>query len=197
VTVISKLYAWRVKDGSTGAVLVGFTVCGKDKVFQPAEARIVGATVVLTSEMVDAMHELDVSSITIDADGNQPPMVFEMGNHIAASIPVDWEERRRETAFDLIPDELLKIEVTAVFAKGEARIARDLAEELVFTGYTVIVKKGVHHSTLKSWVREQFENGNQLPDLESIGATIFNEVKVKVTRDGKPLELSAVLARRD
>jgi sialate O-acetylesterase len=46
--------AWRVKDGSTGAALAGFTVCGKDKVFHPAEARIVGATVVLTSDMVDA-----------------------------------------------------------------------------------------------------------------------------------------------
>ena len=72
---------------------------------------------ITTSEMVDAMHELDVSSITIDADGNQPPMIFEMGNHISASIPVDWEEQRRETAFDLIPDELLKIRSGSVLPR--------------------------------------------------------------------------------
>jgi sialate O-acetylesterase len=49
-------YAYRVKEGTTGgtAPLVGFTVCGKDKVFHPAQAEIVGETVVVTSEKVDA-----------------------------------------------------------------------------------------------------------------------------------------------
>lgn len=40
--------AWRVKEGSTNAPLVGFTVCGKDRVFREAKAEIVGDTVVLT-----------------------------------------------------------------------------------------------------------------------------------------------------
>jgi sialate O-acetylesterase len=44
--------AWRVKDGSTGAPLVGFTICGKDKVFQDAKAEIVGDTVVVSSAVV-------------------------------------------------------------------------------------------------------------------------------------------------
>jgi hypothetical protein len=55
---------------------------------------------------------------------------------------------------------------------------------LIIAGYTVTVKKSVHTSTLKAWVREQFENGRQLPDLELIGASIFNEVQVKEKRDG-------------
>lgn len=45
--------AWRVKEGSTGTPLLGFTVCGKDKVFEPAKAEIVGATVVVTSDKVE------------------------------------------------------------------------------------------------------------------------------------------------
>jgi sialate O-acetylesterase len=44
--------AWRVKDGSTGAALTGFSICGKDKVFHNAKADIVGATVVVTSDAV-------------------------------------------------------------------------------------------------------------------------------------------------
>jgi sialate O-acetylesterase len=44
--------AWRVKDGSDGAPLIGFTVCGKDKVFQDAKAEIVGGTVVVSSAAV-------------------------------------------------------------------------------------------------------------------------------------------------
>ncbi len=48
----SKGNAWRVKEGSNGAPLTGFTLCGKDQKFQPAKAEIVGDTVVVTSELV-------------------------------------------------------------------------------------------------------------------------------------------------
>jgi sialate O-acetylesterase len=46
--------AWRVKEGSKGSALIGFTVCGEDKVFRPAKAEIVGNTVVVTSDQVQA-----------------------------------------------------------------------------------------------------------------------------------------------
>ena len=45
---------WRVKEGSTGAPLIGFTVCGADKVFHPATAQIAGDTVIVTSPQVSA-----------------------------------------------------------------------------------------------------------------------------------------------
>jgi sialate O-acetylesterase len=44
--------AWRIKEGSTGAKLIGFTVCGKNRKFFPAEARIQGNTVLVTCEQV-------------------------------------------------------------------------------------------------------------------------------------------------
>jgi sialate O-acetylesterase len=47
------LAAWRVKEGSTGAPLVGFTICGNDKVFQEAKAEIDGDKVVVTCEKVE------------------------------------------------------------------------------------------------------------------------------------------------
>ncbi len=47
--------AYRVKEGATGRTpLLGFTMCGRDAVFQPAEAEIVGDTVVVTSGKVPA-----------------------------------------------------------------------------------------------------------------------------------------------
>ena len=47
--------AWRVKEGSSsGAKLIGFTVCGQDHVFHPADARIEGNTVVVTCGEVPA-----------------------------------------------------------------------------------------------------------------------------------------------
>ncbi len=45
--------AWRVKAGTINTTpLVGFTLCGKDERFQPAQAQIVGDTVVVTSSGV-------------------------------------------------------------------------------------------------------------------------------------------------
>jgi sialate O-acetylesterase len=45
--------AWRVKAGTINATpLVGFSLCGKDERFQPAQAEIVGDTVVVTSSGV-------------------------------------------------------------------------------------------------------------------------------------------------
>jgi sialate O-acetylesterase len=48
------LAAWRVKEGSEGAPLVGFTVCGQDQMFHPAKAEIVGSTVVVACDAVPA-----------------------------------------------------------------------------------------------------------------------------------------------
>jgi O-succinylbenzoate synthase len=131
------------------------------------------------SELVDLMHELDCTAFSIPAVGNSPSFEFELATHYAASIAKDWEEPRREAAFAAVPDELVKITVKAEFAKGEAEDARALADELVTAGYTVVVEKAVHHSTLKAWLKEQFETGGDIPDLETIGAFIAPKVKVK------------------
>jgi O-succinylbenzoate synthase len=130
-------------------------------------------------ELVDVMQAIDVNYFSIPARGNDPALEFELATHYAASIAKDWEEPRREAAFAAIPDELVKITVRAEFAKGEADDARTLADELVVAGYTVIVEKGVHHSTLKAWLKEQFESGGDIPNLETIGAFIAPKVKVK------------------
>jgi sialate O-acetylesterase len=45
-------YAWRVKEGSDNAELVGFTACGADKKFHNAKAAIHGSTVVVTCDAV-------------------------------------------------------------------------------------------------------------------------------------------------
>jgi hypothetical protein len=138
---------------------------------------------ITTGDMVDLMHELDVRSYELAADGNYPAMSFKLANHYTGSIPKEWPEPQREAAFDLIPEELIKITVKAIFAKGEARQAESLAEELVTTGYTVVVDKEVNHMTLKAWLRETYESDGDLPDLELINSSIFPEVKVKELKD--------------
>jgi hypothetical protein len=130
-------------------------------------------------ELVDVMHELDCTAFSIPAVGNSPALEFDLSTHYAANIAASWEEPRREEAFSALPDELVKITVKAMFAKGEAELARSLADELVTAGYTVSIEKGVHSSTLKAWLKEQFETGGDIPNLETIGAFIAPKVKVK------------------
>jgi O-succinylbenzoate synthase len=130
-------------------------------------------------ELVDVMHELDCSAFSIPAIDNTPALEFELDTYYRASIAASWEEQRREAAFAVLPDELVKIKVTAEFAKGEANMARALVDDLVTAGYTVGVEKAVHSSTLKAWVKSQFENGGDIPNLETIGAFIAPKVKVK------------------
>jgi hypothetical protein len=135
------------------------------------------------SEMVDTMNVLGVATFGIAKQGNSPALEFELDTYYAGSISKEWEEPRREAAFAVLPDELVKITVSALFAKGEADDARALAEELITTGYTVTIEKSIHHSTLKAWLREQAESGGDLPDLETIGATIGPRVKVKEIKE--------------
>jgi sialate O-acetylesterase len=44
--------AWRVREGSVAGKLMGFTVCGSDKKFHDADARIEGDTIVVTCNAV-------------------------------------------------------------------------------------------------------------------------------------------------
>ncbi len=48
----SEGFAWRVKEGSTKAELIGFAVAGDDKKFQNAKAEIAGETVIVTCDAV-------------------------------------------------------------------------------------------------------------------------------------------------
>jgi len=45
-------FAWRAKDDSTNAPLVGFTICGKDMVFHNAKAEIARGAVIVSSDLV-------------------------------------------------------------------------------------------------------------------------------------------------
>jgi hypothetical protein len=130
-------------------------------------------------ELTDLMHALGVNSFSLNKEGNNPALDFELGTYISANIAKDWDEERREEAFAALPDELIKITVKVTFSKGEGDLARSLVDDLVTTGYTVSVERGVHSATLKSWLKEQFENGGDIPNLETIGAHIAPRVKVK------------------
>jgi hypothetical protein len=73
---------------------------------------------------------------------------------------------------------LLKTQITIEFAKGEAEEAKAAAAIISDAGYTGIVSEGVHPATLKAFVKEQRQAGQDVPtDIFNIHP--FSRAKIK------------------
>ncbi len=136
---------------------------------------------ILQTEMPDLMNELGVPSLTIEPEGNEPGFAAELKPYYSANIAASWTEERRKAAFSALEDlgagDLIKVAVEFNFAKGQLEKARALAEANAKLGPKM--KQTVHQQTLTAWLREQVEEGRQLPELETIGARIGQHVKLK------------------
>ena len=74
---------------------------------------------------------------------------------------------------------LIKNHVTAAFGRGEDNLAKDLLAELGQRGMQTQTKTWVEPVTLKSFVKEQVEKGENLP-YDLLG--VFVGQKAKITR---------------
>jgi hypothetical protein len=137
------------------------------------------------NDLLNLLNEYGIPELTLAPEGNEPGFEFSIKQVISANIPKHpsdvWPEERRQKAFDLLPDDIVYTNVVVIFAKGEVELAVELYNKLVKSKkkYTVVIDQSVNHSTLKSWIKHQLEEGGKLPALDDIGALIFNEVKIK------------------
>ncbi len=74
-------------------------------------------------------------------------------------------------------DGIIKTAVQAAFGKGEAQRAADACAILIEAGYDASVTDSVHPQTLKSFVREQLEAGNEIP-IDTFGIFEFRIAKI-------------------
>lgn len=111
-----------------------------------------------------AMQELGIESLTLDTGQK-----LSIKQEVYASIP----ESSRADAYQWLNDNgfggLIKVEVTTMFAKGEAEKAAELYEELRDKGLQSEFFENVHAQTLKAFLKEQINAGNPVP-LELFGA---------------------------
>ena len=75
--------------------------------------------------------------------------------------------------------DIVKNEVTASFGRGEDEDAADAIFALKQAGYEATQKESVHASTLKAFVREQIEGGEELPH-DLLG--VYHGQKSKIIR---------------
>lgn len=77
---------------------------------------------------------------------------------------------------------LIKAEVNVAFERGQIDAARSFAEQAIEScGGDVSIVDKVHPATLKSFIRERVEAGQEIP-TDLFGVFIFNEAKIKQQR---------------
>ena len=102
----------------------------------------------------------------------------EVKPYYAARIPVS----RQEEAFDWLRDnghgDLIKNNVTLTFGRNQDNEAKSLVDELRNKGHNVKQAEKVEPMTLKGFVRDEIENGRNVP-ADLFGVYVATRTKIK------------------
>lgn len=127
----------------------------------------------LTDEDLPAMLlELGLSSFELE-DGSKISVRPTYGAHIKAD--------NKDAAFDWLRaneyGDLIKNTVACQFGRGEDHEAVKFMEYAQNLGYAAEQKTDVHPSTLKAWVKERVQNGDEFP-MELFGAYVGSRATI-------------------
>lgn len=129
-----------------------------------------------TKQLPELMMAAGVERFTCRETGTEARLTFECSGALGS------DEEERERKLDILiangADEIVRLEVTAAFGKGGYAQAQALAGELNRRGIATVVSRNIHHQTLKSWVKERMEAGDQLP-LAEVGLWYGQIARIK------------------
>ena len=128
----------------------------------------------LTDEdLPSVLAEMGISSFTLD-DGS----TVDVKNTYGASILVD----NRPKAYDWLRengyDDIIKNTVSSTFGRGEDELANSFTAFAQKEGYHVNQKTEIHPQTLRAFVKERCEAGDDFP-MELFGAYIGQRAVIK------------------
>jgi hypothetical protein len=124
-------------------------------------------------DLPQAMDEAGVSEFRLQ-DGSRVTVKAFYG----ACIPKDRVGEAHQWLADNGHGDIIKNEVVCKFGKGDGHMAEQAVELLKAAQFDPEQKESVHASTLKAWVKEQVESGNNLP-LDLFGAHIGRKTEIK------------------
>lgn len=137
----------------------------------------------MMEELPDLLDAAGVTSISVDAEGNQPAFSAELKPYYKASIAAEWDEARRDRAFRWLEDngfgDLVKREFTVALDRDEEAAGRKLAKLLSENGFAYSVRRNVPWNTLTAFVRERIEKHSETLPLDTLGATVGRIVNLK------------------
>ena len=122
--------------------------------------------------------EVGLSELKL-ADGRH----LKVSNYYGASI----KDTKKEAAFSWLRDngfgDLIKNQVATTFVRGQEEQAKQFADDLIHRGMAVNTKKWVEPMTLKALVKDQFEQGNNVP-ADLFGLYIGEKTKITKPKKG-------------
>ena len=120
-----------------------------------------------------ALQEFGLTELTM-SDGSK----VSVQSVISASISKERQADAHEWLRNHGHGDLIKNTVSLTFGRGEDEKAADLIRELDAKGFDPEQKEAVHPSTLKAFVKEQIEKGNEFPS-ETFGLFIGQKTVIK------------------
>lgn len=128
----------------------------------------------LTDEDLPLMlEEFGVSSFTLD-DGSKVDVKPLYG----ASIPATRREEAHDWLRDNGYDDIIKNIVSCSFGRGEDNAAAHFKEVAHKLGLEPDQNESVHSSTLRAWVKERIEGGDEFP-MDLFGAFVGQRAVIK------------------
>lgn len=133
-----------------------------------------GAYRKLTEETLpEAMAELGMQAFVMD-DGSK----IDIKPFYSASIPAARKAEAFQWLRDHGMDDIIKNTVSVRFGRGEDELCTRLLDLLGQNGYPVEQAEKIEPMTLKAWVKEQVERGNEFPS-DLFGAYIGQKANIK------------------
>ena len=124
-------------------------------------------------ELPALMQEIGLSKVELSDGSKVTVKPIYSGNITAANheTALGW---LRENGFG----DIIKNEVKAAFGAGEDEAAASFIKAASEIGVETTEKQGVHHVTLRAWIKERVESGDDFP-TELFGAFIGQRAKIE------------------
>jgi hypothetical protein len=119
------------------------------------------------------MREAGISKMELN-DGS----VVNVKPYYQAHINESFKERAHNWLRENGHGDLIKNNVILEFGKGQDEMAQSVIHDAQEKGYNVKQKQAVHASTLKAFVKEQIQDGKQVPN-DMFGVYVANRVTIK------------------
>lgn len=164
-------------DDLKSVAAIARTIATKEEQLAQLEAQIKETKkelLKLTDEdLPGLLHEMGLAKFALE-DGSEVSVKPTYG----ASIKVD----NREAAFEWLRthgyDDIIKNSVSCSFGRGEDELAAQFSRMAAEQGYVPENKTEVHPQTLKAWVKERVETGEEFP-MELFGAYVGQRAFIK------------------
>tara|TARA_R100001015_G_C4515495_1_gene85956 strand:- start:54 stop:635 length:582 start_codon:yes stop_codon:yes gene_type:complete len=124
-------------------------------------------------ELPALMQEIGLSKVELSDGSKVSVKPIYSGNITAANQEAAFGWLRENNFGDII-----KNEVKAAFGAGEDEAAASFIKAAAEIGVETTEKQGVHHSTLRAWIKERVESGDDFP-TELFGAFIGQRAKIE------------------